>query len=77
MPSSEPDLQTRISVALLDARIAVGCVAIGLETMEKRKMSEPLHSELGLLVKFTAEASEACERPWLVSDELFPVTKLT
>lgn len=75
MPSS--DLQTRVSVALLDARIAVGCVAIGLETLERRKMSGPLHSELGLLVKFAAEAGEACERLWLVCDELFPISKLT
>ena len=72
----EPDLKTRVNVALLDARIAVSCVAIGLQLMEARLMSEPLHSEIGLLVKFAGEAQEAYERLWLVCDELFPVSQL-
>lgn len=68
---------TKAAVALFDARLALECVTMGLTMMEARQMSEPLHSEIGVLVKFAGQASEAYERLVAICDEAFKFRKLT
>lgn len=71
------DLPIMVAVALFDARLALECVTMGLTMMEKRQMSEPIHSEIGVLAKFAGQAAEAYERLVLICDEAFRFRKLT